>query len=169
MTRFLLEVRRVNPCHSRCPCSIPTEIIHVSRTMRIAKMGVRSSRPSANHIVLIVALFGCGGLGGVARADSPKPPPTVTVYSLHHDHIIGTSLDVWLLTSTKADAEAAEQAILDDVERLRLVFSTFDPKSEISLLNHSTGRTPASAEMIEVLRDYETWQRRSGGAFNGQL
>src|SRR5579859_898100 len=118
------------------------------------------------HVVLIAALFVSGGF---AYADAPKPLPSVTEFSFHHDHIIGTSLDVWLLAATKADAEAAERAILDEIERLRLVFSTFDPKSEISLLNRATGPTPVSADMIDVLREYEAWNRRSGGAFNGQL
>src|SRR5262249_39168578 len=90
-------------------------------------------------------------------------------FSFHYDHILGTSLDVWLVAPSAADAEKAEQAILDEIERLRLIFSTYDPKSEISHLNRSSGPTAASAEMIEVLREYESWQRRSAGAFNGQL
>jgi thiamine biosynthesis lipoprotein ApbE len=90
-------------------------------------------------------------------------------FSFHYDHILGTSLDIRLVAPSAADAQKAEQAILDEIERLRLVFSTYDPKSEISLLNRSSGPTAASAEMIEVLREYESWQRRSAGAFNGQL
>src|SRR5262245_45603869 len=99
----------------------------------------------------------------------PAGERPATGFSFHFDHILGTSLDVWLIAPSAADAEKAEQAILDEIERLRLIFSTFDPKSEICLLNRSSGPTAASAEMIEVLREYESWQRRSAGAFNGQL
>jgi thiamine biosynthesis lipoprotein ApbE len=90
-------------------------------------------------------------------------------FSFRYDHVIGTSLDLWVVAPSRAEAEAAEQAVLDEIERLRLVFSTYDPDSEISKLNRATEAVVASAEMLEVLRDYETWQTRSKGAFNGQL
>ena len=108
----------------------------------------------------LAVLIACAGF---AHAGEKKP---AAEFSFHHDHVLGTSLDVWLVAPSAADAEKAEQAILEEIERLRLVFSTFDPKSEISLLNRSAGPTPASMEMIEVLREYEVAQRRSSGAFH---
>lgn len=90
-------------------------------------------------------------------------------YSFHYDHVIGTSLDVRLVADNPRDAQVAEQAILDEIERLRLVFSTFDPISELSWLNRATGPAPVSADMLEVLHAYEVWQSRSNGAFNGRL
>ena len=90
-------------------------------------------------------------------------------YSFHYDHVIGTSLDVRLVADNPRDALVAEQVILDEIERLRLVFSTFDPTSELSWLNRATGPVPVSADMLEVLRAYEVWQSQSNGAFNGRL
>jgi FAD:protein FMN transferase len=52
---------------------------------------------------------------------------------------------------------------------LRRIFSTFDPESEISRLNGTRAPMAASTEMIEVLKQYEVFQTRSDGAFNGQL
>jgi len=50
-----------------------------------------------------------------------------------------------------------------------MIFSTYDPASEISRLNRATGPVPASTEMIGVLRAYEVWEGRSGGAFSGRV
>src|SRR5439155_2299083 len=90
-------------------------------------------------------------------------------FYFHHDHVIGTSLDLWVVTTGEAVATACERAVLDEIERLRRVFSTYDPESELSKLNRATGAVPASAEMLEVLHAYEAFQERSSGAFNGQL
>src|SRR5262245_15185830 len=119
------------------------------------------SRSPFGCLMLVWIVLGCP-----ARAGEPK---ATAEFSFHYDHVLGTSLDVWLIAPGAADAEMAEKAVLDEIERLRLVFSTYDAKSEISLLNRASGPTPAPAEMIEVLREYEAWQRRSNGAFNGQL
>jgi thiamine biosynthesis lipoprotein ApbE len=91
------------------------------------------------------------------------------MFYFHHDHVIGTSLDVWVVVSDEHSADVAEQAILTEIERLRKIFSTFDANSEISVLNRTSGPVPASADMLNVLRLYEVFQQRSHGAFNGQL
>jgi thiamine biosynthesis lipoprotein ApbE len=120
-------------------------------------------RPLGSLASVLVLVGGIGWL-----ADAGDPPP-VTEYSFHHDHVIGTSLDLWVSAANERDAEAAEQAVLAEIERLRLVFSTYDAGSEVSRLNRATGPVPASPEMLEVLRAYEHWRAKSGGAFNGQL
>src|SRR5205823_5173051 len=86
-----------------------------------------------------------------------------------YDHVLGTSLDLWVVAADESVATSAETAVLDEIERLRLVFSTYDTQSEISRLNRASGPVVASADMLAVLREYEIWQRRSHGAFNGQL
>ena len=98
---------------------------------------------------------------------SRKSPPTE--FYAHHDHIIGTSLDLLMTAPDEAAAEAAERAILDEIERLRRIFSTYDPQSEISRLNQTSGPMLVSPEMIEVLGHYTIGQERSHGAFSGQL
>jgi FAD:protein FMN transferase len=90
-------------------------------------------------------------------------------FSFHRDHVIGTSFEAWLEASTLEEAEHAEQAMLDEVERLRLVFSTFDPASEISWLNRVTGPVAVSADMTAVLHEYESWRVRTHGALSGQV
>lgn len=90
-------------------------------------------------------------------------------YSFHRDHIIGTSFDLWLAASNEMEAERAESAALTEIERLRRIFSTFEPASELSRLNRTVGSFTASDELLDVLRAYELWQQRTGGALHGQV
>jgi thiamine biosynthesis lipoprotein ApbE len=131
---------------------------------------LRSALRSRTALAVGVVTFSL--LGWCVAAPGPitaTPQPEWHEFSFRYDHVIGTSLDLWVVAPTREDAEKAEQAVLDEIERLRLVFSTYDPNSEISRLNRATGAVVASGEMLEVLRDYETWQVRSKGALNGQL
>jgi len=86
-----------------------------------------------------------------------------------HDHVLGTSLDLVVAIEDPARAEACEAAILDEVERLRRILSTYDPASEISRLNDSPLPVLVSPELLEVLDLYEVWRVRTGGAFSAQL
>ncbi|HEX4610633.1 MAG TPA: FAD:protein FMN transferase, partial [Urbifossiella sp.] len=83
--------------------------------------------------------------------------------AFHHDHVLGTSLELWL---TAPDPNRAETAVLAEVERLRRVFSLHDPDSELARLNRTTCPTPASAELRAVLAGYDHIQPRAGGAIN---
>lgn len=125
----------------------------------------RASRLAAAALSLIcLALFLL--LGGSSPA---RPADPVREFPFHHDGILGTSLDLLLLASKESDAEHAERVVLDEIERLRRILSTYDSTSEISRLNRATEPFVCSIELIEVLRAYEDWYRRSQGAFNGQL
>ena len=117
---------------------------------------------------LTVLALGCiVGAGGAGPADVPSP--TASEFPFHHDHVIGTSLDLCVVAPNESTAEEAELTVLNEIERLRAIFSTYDAASEISKLNRSREPVKVSAEMADVLRAYEVWQRKSGGAFNGQV
>jgi thiamine biosynthesis lipoprotein ApbE len=106
------------------------------------------------------------GLGAVAAGGAAAP---CREFSFHYDHILGTSFDVLVSTGAPSAIAAAKVLVLDEIERLRRVFSPFEPDSELSRLNRADGAFPASPDLIAVLRYYETWQRRSGGTCNPQL
>jgi thiamine biosynthesis lipoprotein len=110
---------------------------------------------------------GASPLSTAAHPALKKQP--ITDFSFHHDHIIGTSFDAWLQAASQEDADRGEQAMLDEIERLRLVFSTYDPTSEISWLNRTSGPTSVSADMAAVLKEYEFWGSRSSGALSAQV
>lgn len=125
----------------------------------------RSARSGLAIAGVPVALV---ALAWLTAAEPPAPKPAAE-FAFHHDHVIGTSLDLCVVAPDEATAEAAERAVLDEIERLRLVFSTYDPASEISKLNRARTPVAVSAEMAEVLREYGAWHRKSGGAFHGQV
>jgi len=86
-----------------------------------------------------------------------------------YDHVLGTSLDLVVAVADRGRALACESAVLEEVERLRRILSTYDPASEISRLNESRLPVHVSPELLEVLALYEAWRIRTGGVFNGQL
>lgn len=100
------------------------------------------------------------GLGTIASARTPVRSEC----SFHFDHILGTSLDVWLITEKPADAERAEAAILAEIERLRKVFSLYDSESELSHWNRREGWFTISHDMAAVLRQYEVVKQIVGDA-----
>jgi thiamine biosynthesis lipoprotein ApbE len=105
----------------------------------------------------------------VLAGPGPAPAAAMDEFYFHHDHVIGTSLDLTVAAPDEASAVACEQAVLAEIERLRRIFSLYDPDSELSRLNRATGPFAASPELLEVLKAYEVFQQRSYGAFNGQL
>ena len=96
----------------------------------------------------VVLVFAVTGWFVAVGAPVPSAPSTPSAgqgkFSFRHDHVIGTSLDLWVVAADSSQAEAAERAVLDEIERLRLVFSTYDPQSELSRLNRTAGPFAAS-------------------------
>ena len=115
--------------------------------------------------------FQIGAVGVAAVAHGSSAPAAVASgaeFSFHYDHVLGTSLDGRVI-ATRDAATVAERAALDEIERLRAVFSVHDSDSELSRLNRAGGAFPASADLLAVLHEYERWQRLTGGACNGQV
>jgi FAD:protein FMN transferase len=166
----------------RCEIS-PLAKTHASNQNETVGLSWLAANPALTHldrgspmrfhsIRLGVVLLLCSAfawLGLASHHDAATKRNAVEAFYAHHDHIIGTSLDVWVTATDESAAEAAENAILAEVERLRRIFSLYDPDSELSRLNRTRAPMPVSLEMIEVLKQYDVFQERSHGAFNGQL
>jgi thiamine biosynthesis lipoprotein len=122
-------------------------------------------------LVLLLTALGAGfvlvGPGHTQPVDAPAP--RANEFSFHRDHVIGTSLDLCIVAPDAGTAEDAELTVLNEIERLRTIFSTYDATTEISKLNRTREPVRVSADMAEVLKAYEFWQGKSGGAFNGQV
>ncbi|HVY91832.1 MAG TPA: DUF2271 domain-containing protein [Bryobacteraceae bacterium] len=85
-------------------------------------------------------------------------------FYFQRDHIMGTSLDLAVEADSRAAAEAAEDAVLNEISRLSRLLSTYDETSEISRLNRASGSVSLSPELFAVLREYQNWNRRTNGA-----
>lgn len=93
-----------------------------------------------------------------------RPP-----YRLHHvyERQLGTELEVQVVADTRAQAESAESAALDELERLRDLLNRFDPQSEFSRWLARPGENVTlSPELLKLLERAESWQQLTGGAFH---
>jgi FAD:protein FMN transferase len=130
-------------------------------------MGLTSSR-SFRYLVAVSVLGGAMVLASLAATSGPAAEKT-SEFVFHQDGVLGTSLDLTVVCRSQAQADAALASVLDEIERLRRILSTYDRESELSRLAAATGPTRCSGELIEVLGAADGWRNRSGGAFNAQL
>jgi len=87
-------------------------------------------------------------------------------FSYFHEHILGTSLEIQLEATTPAAAQAAEQRVLAEIERLKAIFSSYDPESELCRWQTEIDRpVQVSPELYALLAASADWRQRSGGAF----
>ncbi|MBP7937112.1 MAG: DUF2271 domain-containing protein [Phycisphaerae bacterium] len=96
-------------------------------------------------------------------------PSAETTFTFHQEQVLGTSMDLAVATADRKTAQACEKAVLDEIERLAGILSTYEPASEISRLSGSGGYVKVSKELAEVLAAAQAWQQRSGGVFNIQV
>jgi len=87
------------------------------------------------------------------------------VYRSHHDHVLGTSLDVTVVADHAASAEAAEAAALAQITRLDAIFSTYVTDSELMGLN-AVESAVVSRELFDVLSACADWRARTDGALS---
>jgi FAD:protein FMN transferase len=90
-------------------------------------------------------------------------------YHFAYEGVMGTSLDLYVLANTAATASDAEQAVLAEIDRLSRILSTYEADSVLSRLQSSGQQQTVPAELMSLLRAYEDWGRRSGGAISAAL
>jgi thiamine biosynthesis lipoprotein ApbE len=88
-------------------------------------------------------------------------------FTFHHEHVLGTSLEIQIEADNEAAAEQAEARVLTEIERLSRVFSTYDAASEFSRWQREVGPTTRlSPELMDVLAASDRYRELSRGAFN---
>ncbi|MEC7120462.1 MAG: DUF2271 domain-containing protein [Pseudomonadota bacterium] len=95
-------------------------------------------------------------------------PAAVQSHRFHRDHVLGTSLDVVINSSSIALAEQAFVAIQQEIERLDQVLSIWRPDSEISQLNQADQRV-VSEDLFTVIHACEQWRSQTCGAFSARM
>lgn len=84
-----------------------------------------------------------------------------------YERLLGTEVEVQIVARGRAQAEAAERAALDELERLTRVLNRFDPQSEVShWLARPGERVGLSRDLLTVLERADHWQRVTNGAFH---
>lgn len=102
---------------------------------------------------------------GLSRLVNALRPP----YRLQsvYERLLGTEVEVQVIADTRAHAEAAEAAALNELSRLSQVFNRFDPNSELRRwLQYPNERHPLSSDLLDVLAQADMWRTLTGGAFH---
>jgi len=92
----------------------------------------------------------------------------VRAWRFHADHILGTSLDVTVVTPDEATAITAAEAVREEIGRLDLILSGWRDDSELTSVNRGLV-TRVSTELFDVLRSAAYWRATTAGAFDERL
>ncbi len=95
------------------------------------------------------------------------PSSRNTGFVFHHENVLGTSLEIRIDAGSQAQADRAEAAALGEIDRLAAILSTYDSSAEASRWLRTQG-TPVrvSAELFEVLSQFDAWRVRTGGTLD---
>lgn len=87
-------------------------------------------------------------------------------FVFHHEHILGTSLEIQIAADSQPVAERAEARALAEIQRLNDLFSTYDSSSELShwLAGPQTA-VKLSPETLDLLTVADRWRGAARGTF----
>ena len=95
------------------------------------------------------------------------PGENSKVYISNYENILGTSLEIKTDAVSEQQATAAEEAALNEIDRLNKILSGYDAKSEFSRWMKAEKKpVVVSPELYEVLSLFEQWRVKSNGALD---
>ena len=90
--------------------------------------------------------------------------------SFHHENVLGTSLEMKVNATSEQIAKEAEKQVLAEIDRLALVYSTYDATSEMrQWMDSENTERSASKELIGLFRLCEEQWTASQGAFDPRV
>lgn len=96
--------------------------------------------------------------------------PVLQTHTYQYENVLGTSFELKVLAYTQAQADVAETAALEEVDRLQQILSTYQPSSEISMwLKTKDQPQHISKELFEVLGLFDEWRDRTNGALTASV
>jgi len=112
------------------------------------------------------ALFGFFLLVLCSSAINPPAKP-VRLYVADYENILGTSLQLKIAAISLDKAKNAEDAALNEIERLNKILSGYDATSEFKKWTNTNNKpVKVSPELFEVLSLFDKWRIQSGGAID---
>ncbi len=92
------------------------------------------------------------------------------IWTFHHEHVLGTSLEMSVRAGSLAAAEKTEAAVLAQMDRDEAGLSTWRAESEVSRWARTRFEPVAvSPELFEVLTAFDGWRERTGGALDASV
>jgi thiamine biosynthesis lipoprotein len=118
-----------------------------------------------------LSLLSCGALPvcllTLALSGSSSVITGDRLYRFNYENVLGTSLELKILASTEGQAEAAQIAALNEIDRQAKILSGYDPASEFSRWMKTFGQpVRVSPELSEVLGLFDQWRVRTSGALD---
>ncbi len=88
-------------------------------------------------------------------------------WNVHHEHVLGTSLEVTVRAASLAEAERAESALLAVFDHDDAILSTWRTDSEVSRWTNTQFKPVAvSPELFYVLQAFDRWRESTDGALD---
>jgi len=98
---------------------------------------------------------------------APGPPKTDKIFISNYENVLGTSLELKVISASGQNAGRAELVALAEIDRLNKILSGYDPSSEFSRwMNAPKKPVQVSPELYEVLSLFEQWRLKSSGALD---
>lgn len=89
------------------------------------------------------------------------------IYVFHHDNVVGTSLEIQVRADSETSARSAESRVLERIDQLAKILSSYEPSSELSRWMASPDvPTHISTELAAVLAECDRWRVATQGAFH---
>lgn len=97
-----------------------------------------------------------------------EKPIKAQLYVSNHENILGTSLELKIMSTSEIEVDKAEQAVLTEIKRLSNIFSAYDGNSEFSKWTKQDLNKPVkvSKELFEMLRLFDEWKEKTNGALD---
>lgn len=97
-----------------------------------------------------------------------EKPLKSQLYVLNHEQVLGTSLELKIISTSETEVYKAEQAAIEEINRLSNILSAYHGHSEFSRWMKSGLNVPVkvSKELFEVLSLFEQWKRQTNGALD---
>ncbi len=91
-------------------------------------------------------------------------------WMFHHEHVLGTSLEVSVRARSLAEAHKAEAAVLAAFDHDGALLSTWRADSEVSRWSKTMLEpVKVSPELLAVLAEFDRWRERTGGALDASV
>lgn len=106
-------------------------------------------------------------INGMAQGPATYADQITGSFTFHHEHVLGTSLELNVRAANLAQARRAEAASLAEIDRQDRILSAWRPDSEFSRWA-ATRFQPitVSPELFAVLAAFEHWREQTNGALN---
>lgn len=89
------------------------------------------------------------------------------IYVSHFENVLGTSMEIKVKSVSEKQAELAETAAKNEIERLNKILSGYDKNSEFSKwMSTNNLAIKVSPELMEVLSLFDQWKKRTDGALD---